>query len=79
MDNSLTAGEFQAMTGLSAKALRLYSEREIVTPAFIDRPSGYRYYAPMQLQHGSLVDLLRRARSSLGTSLYLCVLFRSVA
>ena len=62
MDNSLTAGEFQAMTGLSAKALRLYSEREIVTPAFIDRPSGYRYYAPMQLQHGSLVDLLRRAR-----------------
>ena len=62
MDNSLTAGEFQAMTGLSAKALRLYSEREIVTPTFIDRPSGYRYYAPMQLQHGSLVDLLRRAR-----------------
>lgn len=64
MDNSLTAGEFQAMTGLSAKALRLYSEREIVTPAFIDKRSGYRYYDPMQLQHGSLVDLLRRARVS---------------
>ncbi|WP_146073498.1 hypothetical protein [Cryobacterium sp. N22] len=62
MDNSLTASEFQAMTGLSAKALRLYSERKIVTPAFIDKRSGYRYYAPMQLQHGSLVDLLRRAR-----------------
>jgi len=62
MDNLLTASEFRAMTGLSSKALRLYSEREIVTPAFIDKRSGYRYYAPMQLQHGSLVDLLRRAR-----------------
>lgn len=61
MDNSLTASEFQAMAGLSSKALRLYSEREIVTPAFIEKRSGYRYYAPVQLQHGSLVDLLRRA------------------
>jgi DNA-binding transcriptional MerR regulator len=62
MDNSLTASEFQAMTGLSAKALRLYSEREVVTPAFIEKRSGYRYYARTQFQHGSLVDLLRRAR-----------------
>ena len=62
MDNSLTASEFQAMTGLSAKALRLYAEREIVTPAFTDKRSGYRYYAPTQLQHGSLIDLLRRGR-----------------
>ncbi|HEV7950590.1 MAG TPA: hypothetical protein VGP24_12555 [Glaciihabitans sp.] len=62
MTNNLTAGEFQALTGLAAKALRLYGEREIVTPAFVDPSSGYRYYAPTQIQHGVLVDLLRRAR-----------------
>lgn len=61
MTEDLTAGEFQAMTGLSAKALRLYAERGIVEPARVDPGSGYRYYARTQLQHGVTVDLLRRA------------------
>jgi hypothetical protein len=50
------------MTGLTAKALRLYAERGIVMPAAVDPLSSYRYYAPDQLQHGTVVDLLRRAR-----------------
>ncbi|WP_133163714.1 MerR family transcriptional regulator [Cryobacterium zongtaii] len=62
MTDDLTAGEFQAMTGLTAKALRLYAERGIVTPAWVDPGSGYRYYARQQLQHGATVDLLRRAQ-----------------
>ena len=62
MSNGLTAGEFQMMTGLTAKALRLYAERDIVAPASIDPVSGYRYYSRSQLQHGFTVDLLRRAR-----------------
>jgi len=62
MTEHLTAGEFQAMTGLSAKALRLYAERGIVTPAAVDPHSAYRLYARDQLQHGAVVDLLRRAR-----------------
>lgn len=62
MSNHLTAGEFQAMTGLSAKALRLYAERSIVTPDRVDATSGYRYYAREQLQQGVAVDLLRRAQ-----------------
>jgi hypothetical protein len=62
MDSHLTAGEFQTMTGLTAKALRLYSERGIVVPAAVDPLSSYRLYAPDQLQHGTVVDLLRRAR-----------------
>jgi DNA-binding transcriptional MerR regulator len=58
----LTAGEFQAMTGLSTKALRLYAERSILIPARVDPRSGYRYYAREQLQQGVTVDLLRRAQ-----------------
>jgi len=61
-DNDLTAGEFQAMTGLSTKALRLYTERSIITPARVDPSSGYRYYAREQLQQGITVDILRRAQ-----------------
>lgn len=62
MKEDLTAGEFAAMTGLSAKALRLYAERGILTPASVDGESGYRYYARSQLQHGLTADLLRRAQ-----------------
>jgi hypothetical protein len=61
MTDHLTAGEFQAATGLSAKALRLYVERGILTPAWVDPGSGYRYFSRDQLQHGLMVDLLRRA------------------
>lgn len=62
MKDDLTAGEFQAMTGLTAKALRLYAERGILAPAAIDPDSGYRRYARSQLQRGVTVDLLRRAQ-----------------
>jgi hypothetical protein len=62
MTDDLTAGEFQAMTGLSAKALRLYAERGIMAPARVDPGSGYRFYSRSQLQHGATVDLLRRAQ-----------------
>jgi hypothetical protein len=62
MSFHLTSGEFQTMTGLSAKALRLYAERGIVTPAAVDPHSAYRLYGRDQLQHGFVVDLLRRAR-----------------
>lgn len=62
MNDDLTAGEFQAMTGLTTKALRLYAERDIVTPASIDPVSGYRVYSRAQLRHGMTVDLLRRAQ-----------------
>ncbi|GAA4715967.1 MerR HTH family regulatory protein [Promicromonospora umidemergens] len=60
--NDLTAGSFQAMTGLTAKALRLYAERGILAPASVDPDTGYRRYARSQLQHGMTTDLLRRAQ-----------------
>lgn len=60
--DELTAGEFQAVTGLSAKALRLYAERGILVPASVDPDSRYRRYRRTQVRHGVVVDLLRRAQ-----------------
>jgi hypothetical protein len=60
--DGLTAGEFQAVTGLSAKALRLYAERGILVPASVDPDSRHRRYERSQVRHGVVVDLLRRAQ-----------------
>lgn len=59
---NLTPGEYAMMTGLSAKALRLYGERGILTPATVDTSSGHRQYSRSQLRHGMVVDSLRRAK-----------------
>lgn len=52
---------FSALTGLSAKALRLYEERGLLMPATTDPLTGYRRYAEAQLALASRIALLRRA------------------
>ncbi|GGZ95537.1 hypothetical protein GCM10010344_74530 [Streptomyces bluensis] len=42
-ENLLTIGAFAARTRLSAKALRLYDRLGLLTPAYVDDVSGYRY------------------------------------
>ncbi len=56
----LTIGAFARASGLSAKALRLYDELGLLPPAHVDAASGYRFYAPAQLEHARLVAWLRR-------------------
>lgn len=41
----LSIGDFSKVTGVSIKALRYYDEAGILTLAFVDSNSGYRYYA----------------------------------
>ncbi|MCD4534938.1 MerR family transcriptional regulator [Nocardioides sp. cx-169] len=55
----LTIGDFGRAAGLSAKALRLYDELGLLRPAEVDRSSGYRLYAPAQLDRARLVARLR--------------------
>lgn len=62
MDEELSAGEFEALTGLTPKALRLYADRGILSPARVDPVNAYRGYDRAQVQHGIGLDLLRRAR-----------------
>ncbi|GHH55914.1 protein phosphatase 2C domain-containing protein [Streptomyces candidus] len=56
----LTIGAFAKASRLSAKALRLYDELGLVTPARVEPVSGYRLYAPEQLDQARLVAWLRR-------------------
>jgi protein phosphatase len=42
----LTIGTFAKASRLSPKALRLYDELGLLTPARVDPVTGYRLYAP---------------------------------
>jgi protein phosphatase len=56
----MTSGEFARASRLSPKALRLYDELGLLSPAEVDPVTGYRRYAPAQLEHARLVAWLRR-------------------
>lgn len=56
----MSIGRFSRASRLSLKALRLYAELGLLTPAHVDERSGYRYYAPAQLEHARLVSALRQ-------------------
>lgn len=60
MAAELTIGEFARRAGLSAKALRLYEERDLLRPMRVDPTTGYRYYDVDQLDRARTVALLRR-------------------
>lgn len=53
-------GEFARLSRLSPKALRLYHELGLLPPARVDPDSGYRWYAPGQLDRAHLVASLRQ-------------------
>ncbi|MFD4620371.1 MerR family transcriptional regulator [Streptomyces sp. NPDC058475] len=56
----LTIGAFASRARLSAKALRLYDRLRLLTPAYVDEVSGYRYYRAEQAERARLVALLRQ-------------------
>ena len=58
MEALVTIGEFSRLSHLTAKALRHYHDVGLLTPAQIDS-SGYRRYAPAQVQQAQLVRRLR--------------------
>jgi DNA-binding transcriptional MerR regulator len=61
MENLLSIGEFASASRLSQKALRLYGENGLLSPAWVDPDSGYRYYRLDQLRSATLIAFLRRA------------------
>jgi DNA-binding transcriptional MerR regulator len=61
----MTAGRFSLATMLSAKALRLYADRGLLPPRWVDPSNGYRYYSDDQVRTGWLIALLRSAELSL--------------
>ena len=55
----ISIGRFAGLTGISANTLRRYDERGLLTPAYTDPSTRYRYYAVEQLDAGILIRLLR--------------------
>ncbi|MGX1677221.1 MerR family transcriptional regulator [Streptomyces althioticus] len=70
----LTIGAFAKASRLSPKALRLYDELGLLTPARVDPDTGYRRYAPEQLEQARLVAWLRRLGMPLARIRRVCAL-----
>jgi protein phosphatase len=70
----MTIGAFARAARLSPKALRLYDERGILRPAWVDPDSGYRFYRRDQLEHARLVAWLRRLGMPLSRIPRVCAL-----
>ncbi|MFE0703035.1 MerR family transcriptional regulator [Streptomyces sp. NPDC058872] len=70
----LTIGTFAKASRLSPKALRLYDELGLLTPARVDPLTGYRLYAPEQLDRARLVAWLRRLGMPLARIQQVCAL-----
>ncbi|MEU9762585.1 MerR family transcriptional regulator [Streptomyces sp. NPDC047987] len=70
----LTIGAFAKASRLSPKALRLYAELGLLRPARVDPVTGYRLYAPQQLERARLVAWLRRLGMPLARIRHVCAL-----
>ncbi|MFI2205498.1 MerR family transcriptional regulator [Streptomyces sp. NPDC020192] len=70
----LTIGAFAKASRLSPKALRLYDELGLLAPARVDPVTGYRLYAPEQLDQARLVAWLRRLGMPLARIQHVCTL-----
>lgn len=57
----MTISEFAMSTGLTAKTLRFYDERGILTPADVDPRTGYRRYSAAQMRDATTIRVLRAA------------------
>jgi len=59
-------GVFSRMSGLSHRALRLYADRGLLNPAYVDPDTGYRYYDVHAIRAAEMIRLLRTLGVSLG-------------
>ncbi|MFJ9392542.1 MerR family transcriptional regulator [Nocardioides sp. NPDC101246] len=59
LEGLVNIGDFARETGLTPKALRLYDDLGLLPPAEVDAVSGYRRYAPDQVERARLVAALR--------------------
>jgi len=55
----LKIGDFSKQAQVSVKTLRYYDERDLLKPAWIDRFTGYRYYALIQLPRLNRIIVLK--------------------
>ena len=70
----LTIGAFARAAHLTPKALRLYDQLDLLSPAAVDPESGYRHYEPEQLDRARFIAQLRRIGMPLAEIRNVCAL-----
>jgi len=55
-----TIGEFSRITGLSIKTIRLYHEKGLLEPAFVDEFTNYRYFTDHNVERARAIAYLRQ-------------------
>ncbi|OYN89208.1 MerR family transcriptional regulator [Parenemella sanctibonifatiensis] len=55
----MTIGQFSAATRISVRMLRHYADNGVLAPAYVDDATGYRWYAPAQVDDAIVVRQLR--------------------
>lgn len=63
---AITTGQMAKLNGVGVKTLRLYQERGILEPAYLDKKTGYRYYTMEQCQTLELIQQLKSIGFTLG-------------
>lgn len=53
-------GEFSKLSHLTVKALRFYEKEDLLSPAFIDEWTGYRFYETAQLEKAAKIKSYRQ-------------------
>ncbi len=54
-----TSGEFSKLTGFTNKALRIYDEKGLLKPAYVDPDTNYRYYTNLNLIDSNMIRELK--------------------
>jgi DNA-binding transcriptional MerR regulator len=52
-------GQFSRITGLTVKTIRLYHEKGVLRPAWIDEETGYRYFDQADVERARMIRSLR--------------------
>ena len=60
-----TIGEFSRITNITVKALRVYHDKGLLTPSFIDESTNYRYYANREIEFAHVISTLKAMQFSL--------------
>ena len=60
-----TIGEFSRITSITVKALRLYHDKSLLQPSFIDKDTNYRYYSHRDIEIATVITQLKAMNFSL--------------
>jgi DNA-binding transcriptional MerR regulator/DNA gyrase inhibitor GyrI len=52
-------GQFSRITGLTVKTIRLYHEKKLLIPKWVDETTGYRYYDDRNIERARAISYMR--------------------